>query len=77
MISASQAQELTGYQKAIEYINKNIKKAASNGESTYTYTTDMKTKASAIVKALKELGFSVRFVHTPKAQREHKVVVNW
>ena len=77
MITASQAQELTGYNKAMAFIEKNIRKAATNGENEYVYTTDMKAKANQIVKALKAADYDVRFIHTPNGKREHKIIVNW
>lgn len=77
MINANEARGLMNYDKAIDFIGKNIKKAAMAGENEYTYTTDYKTKASKIVSELKSLGYDVRFIHTPNGIREHKVVASW
>ena len=77
MINANDARGLMNYEKAMKFINKNIKKAALDGKSEYVYTTNYKTKASKIVHELKKLNYIVRFVHTPKADRKHKVIINW
>lgn len=84
MITANEAKNLvneaTGLaqvERAEKHICKGIKEAAMRGENTYTYTTGYKTKASQIVKDLKELGYTTRLVYIPRAKREHEIVINW
>lgn len=77
MINANDARGLMTYEKAMNFIGKNIKAAALAGESEYTYTTDYKSKGSKIVRELKDLGYNVRFIHTPNGVREHKIVASW
>lgn len=77
MITANDARGMMNYEKAMNFIDKNIRAAALEGKTEYTYTTDYKAKASKIVSELKALGYDVRFIHTPNGVREHKIVARW
>lgn len=77
MINANEARGMMKFDKAMNYIEKNIRETALAGNREYTYTTDFFEKGKKIAADLVAVGYVANCTRYYGGKRAYKVVVRW